>query len=438
MGAFSVAGLGGGGVIIPFSMIFFDFNTKDAIAISNFGIFTGAISRYIYSLDKKHPEKENAVIIDYNLAILMLPTVMMGSLIGVYFNIMLPSILLSGILTILQLFIGFQSLMKGREMYKKETLKFQQQRLIQQKNQSTEQETLQPLNRNEQQSPNKIENTNTNYDKKVLNFEIEQQVDYPMIDRDQKDSKVSQLELRKLEKILASEKTNFQWEKHILCFMIFILVLCTNLLRGNKNVPSIVGVERCGPIDFIILLSFFIVCGLITVCALKIVRFQQILKIKYNIPIHESEIQFSQINTFKIILISFIGGWVSGALGIGGGGIINPVLISLGTPPSVATSTSMYMIIFSSAGSTATYLINGYINLPYALWVGILGSIGAAGGLALFDKFTKKYNRQSLIVFVLCGVMILTAFIVPIFSGLEIYQKLQRGESIFIFKSLCY
>ena len=94
LGAFSIAGLGGGGIIIPFSMIFFVFDTKDAIAISNFAIFTCSITRYIYTFDKMHPEKKEYVLIDYNIAIIMLPTVMMGSLIGVYLNIMLPAIIL--------------------------------------------------------------------------------------------------------------------------------------------------------------------------------------------------------------------------------------------------------------------------------------------------------------------------------------------------------
>lgn len=91
---YSIAGLGGGGVIIPLSMIFFVFDTKNAIAISNFAIFTCSISRFIYTLDKKHPEKKEYILIDYNIAIVMLPTVMMGSLTGVFLNIIFPAIFL--------------------------------------------------------------------------------------------------------------------------------------------------------------------------------------------------------------------------------------------------------------------------------------------------------------------------------------------------------
>lgn len=91
---FSIAGLGGGGIIIPFSMVFFVFDTKNAIAISNFAIFTCSVARYLYTLDKKHPEKKDNVLIDYNLAIVMLPVVMTGSLTGVLLYVILPAVIL--------------------------------------------------------------------------------------------------------------------------------------------------------------------------------------------------------------------------------------------------------------------------------------------------------------------------------------------------------
>jgi len=35
----------------------------------------------------------------------------------------------------------------------------------------------------------------------------------------------------------------------------------------------------------------------------------------------------------KLNIYGFVGGWVSGALGLGGGTIFNPVMLSLGVPP---------------------------------------------------------------------------------------------------------
>ncbi len=89
----TVAGVGGGGMFIPFCISFFGFSTKETIALSGFTILLCAITRFVFFIKEKHPEK-NAVVIDYGLASIMLPVVMMGSMIGVLFNIMLPSIIL--------------------------------------------------------------------------------------------------------------------------------------------------------------------------------------------------------------------------------------------------------------------------------------------------------------------------------------------------------
>jgi uncharacterized membrane protein YfcA len=45
----NVGGIGGGGLIIPFLMTFWGFDTKQAIAISNMTIFVGALVRYLYT-----------------------------------------------------------------------------------------------------------------------------------------------------------------------------------------------------------------------------------------------------------------------------------------------------------------------------------------------------------------------------------------------------
>jgi hypothetical protein len=44
------------------------------------------------TLSARHPEKKTCVALDYGLASVMMPTVLMGSFIGVWFNIMLPDI----------------------------------------------------------------------------------------------------------------------------------------------------------------------------------------------------------------------------------------------------------------------------------------------------------------------------------------------------------
>ena len=79
----TMGGIGGGGIVIVLIQRLLYFELKEAIAISGFTIFTCSLTRYIITLDKRHPEKPSNVALDYGLATVMMPTVLMGSFIGV-------------------------------------------------------------------------------------------------------------------------------------------------------------------------------------------------------------------------------------------------------------------------------------------------------------------------------------------------------------------
>ena len=56
LGLCNIGGIGGGGLIIPVSITFFGFSTREAIAISNATIFAGAMTRFFFfSIWEKHP-----------------------------------------------------------------------------------------------------------------------------------------------------------------------------------------------------------------------------------------------------------------------------------------------------------------------------------------------------------------------------------------------
>ena len=118
----------------------------------------------------------------------------------------------------------------------------------------------------------------------------------------------------------------------------------------------------------------------------------------------------------KLVFFSFIGGWVSGALGLGGGSIFNPLLLSMGVPPKVASASGMYMIIFSTGASTMTYILSGMLNLSYGAWVGSFCILGTFVGMYALDKIMKKLNRQSPLVFLLTFIFVISVIAVPVFG----------------------
>ncbi|WP_256941144.1 sulfite exporter TauE/SafE family protein [Bacillus sp. EAC] len=80
--------------------------------------------------------------------------------------------------------------------------------------------------------------------------------------------------------------------------------------------------------------------------------------------------------------LSVIVGLISGLFGIGGGVMLVPMMAFLfGFPPQLAIATSMFVVMFTTVGSSISYLSIGSVNFYYVLllipgaWVG--GKLGA-------------------------------------------------------------
>ena len=100
-----MSGIGGGGIIVPLLMVFYKLETKKAIAVSGFTILTGSIARFAMTYKQRHPKKD-ATCIEYSVTNVMLPVVLIGSVAGVFFNIIFPSIIIQICLTCLLLFLS--------------------------------------------------------------------------------------------------------------------------------------------------------------------------------------------------------------------------------------------------------------------------------------------------------------------------------------------
>ena len=118
---------------------------------------------------------------------------------------------------------------------------------------------------------------------------------------------------------------------------------------------------------------------------------------------------------WKLKLGSFFGGIV-GAFGLGGGVVFNPLLLSLGVLPQVTTSTAMYMILFGTTASTLVYISIGALVIPYAALIGFSTTIGIIIGLKVIKQMIEKYNRPSIIVFILSFILAASAIMVPVFN----------------------
>lgn len=97
------------------------FDAKNSIALSNFSIFLSSLIRYIINSSQPHPLKNGTgILVDMNLAILMLPLIISGVSIGVILNILMPNIIIIASYALALIYFGYGITKKALALYKKE------------------------------------------------------------------------------------------------------------------------------------------------------------------------------------------------------------------------------------------------------------------------------------------------------------------------------
>ena len=138
-----------------------------------------------------------------------------------------------------------------------------------------------------------------------------------------------------------------------------------------------------------------------------------------------------------LMTLGFVGGWVAGALGLGGGSVYNPALLAMGVPPIVSSATGLYLVTFSKIASCLVYFLNEELDIPYGLWIGAWSTVGMVIGILLTTLYMKKTGRQSIIVWCLVVIFFVSVVAIPIFGGLSLADQAEEGVDIYAFQSVC-
>lgn len=156
-----------------------------------------------------------------------------------------------------------------------------------------------------------------------------------------------------------------------------------------------------------------------------------------NINKVDSDLMFRGKTLRNVLGLGFGGGWVAGALGLGGGVIFNPLLLSMGVPAKVSSATGMYLITFSKIVTCVIYFIYGELVMDYALWAAFVSVIGSIIGLASVNLYMRKFGRQSIIIGFLTLILALSVIGVPLFGGMNLKKEADGGKDIYAFKTIC-
>jgi len=109
-----------------------------------------------------------------------------------------------------------------------------------------------------------------------------------------------------------------------------------------------------------------------------------------------------------VLKLGFIGafaGLLSGMLGIGGGGIISPLMLMIGFNPKKITAITAFVVPFSSFSGFLTYWAMGNIDWKITL----IASIGGIIGATLGTMFMQKQLNPQIVKKILAVILLIMA-----------------------------
>ena len=105
------------------------------------------------------------------------------------------------------------------------------------------------------------------------------------------------------------------------------------------------------------------------------------------------------------LLVGIVAGFISGLLGVGGGGIISPLMILQGFNPKKVTTVTAFSVPFSSFTAFIAYALMGSVSWRILIFAGL----AAWGGGYLGTRVMQKKMRPQTVKRILGGVLFLIA-----------------------------
>lgn len=352
----SVGGVGGGGIFVPMLTLVIGFDSKSSTAMSKCMIMGAALSTVYYNLNLRHPTLD-LPIIDYDLALLIQPMLMLGISIGVVFNVVVADWMVTMLLLVLFLGTSAKAFFKGLETWKKETIEKEENARKQESNGDGS------------------------------------EVEYRAIPSEPGNG--IEKESRKEEEVNMLQ--NVCWKEFGLLVFVWVAFLAIQIAMNQTT--------KCSTIYWV--LNILQIPVSVGVCGYEAVSLYKGRRTISSVGDSGKSFSIPQLALYSTFGIS--AGIVGGLLGIGGGFVMGPLFLELGVPPQVASATATFAMLFSSSMSVVEYYLLKRFPVPYALYFIVAAAISAIVGQHIVRKLIQLLGRASLIIFVLAFTIFVSA-----------------------------
>ncbi|KAJ7968379.1 putative Sulfite exporter TauE/SafE family protein [Quillaja saponaria] len=378
----SAGGIGGGGLFIPILTIVAGLELKTASSFSAFMVTGGSTANVMYNLCTTSPKRGGKSLIDYDIALLSEPCMLLGVSVGVICNLVFPEWLITILFAVFLAWSTSKTCRSGLVYWKVESEELKKNGFGEVEKESVKDEIF-------------------------------------------KESEG--LESTKEALLGAQENTKMRppWMKLGVLILVWFSFFLVYLLRGNRNGQSIFPIESCG-VGYWMLSSLQIPLAVIFTAW---ILFREESLQDQNLKHQDKHLNgHGPSNKFIFPLMAILAGILGGVFGIGGGMLISPLLLQVGVAPEVTAATCSFMVLFSSTMSAFQYLLLGMEHIQTALIFSIICFVASLVGLLVVQGAIKKYGRASLIIFSVGTVMALSTVLMTSFGVLEVLREYMSGK----------
>ncbi|XP_048439994.1 sulfite exporter TauE/SafE family protein 3 isoform X3 [Pyrus x bretschneideri] len=383
----TVGGVGGGGIFVPMLTLIIGFDQKSSTAISKCMITGAAISSVFYNLRLRHPTAD-LPLIDYDLALLFQPMLVLGISIGVAFNVIFANWMITVLLIITFLATSSRAFFKGIETWKKETIvkKEAARRMQSNGDDATAEVYYKPL----PSGPSNGTPTETGESKRT---------------------EVSIFE-------------NLYWKELLILFAVWIIILALQIAKNYTTTCSAAYWAYN-------LLQIPVAFGVTIFEAVKLYKGDRVIASRAELNTNWTVNQLVLCSACGIIA-----GIVGGLLGLGGGFILGPVFLELGIPPQVSSATATFAMTFSASLSVVEYYLLKRFPIPYALYFTAVATFSALVGQYVVRKVVSFLGRASIIIFILAFTIFVSAISLGGVGIVDMIEKIKHKEYMG-FENIC-
>ena len=378
----NASGLGGGLLFIPVLLLIMNFYPHEAIPISKIVIFAGALTSFMQNTRVKRPGR-NTKALNYNLVIVNAPNLLIGTVLGVTLNKILPNAIILFLLCLLLFFYSYKTFKTFLKLYREES--------------SGELHSL-------SSQYNTISHNNND-----INLQEE----------------------RPIESELYKDQFLLRWDKLKYILVPFLIMAGLSILRESEIV------SKCYSVYWVLMFAFLIIVLFYDYYIINHIETEYSYRKIINFPYDERDIVWTKPTIIKLAFIGLLAGFIAGVIGIGGGVVLGPILLDLGIHPIVGSVTTNMLVLITSSSTTFQFILFKMLNLQYGIICIIFSALGSYCGTYLVNTYVKKTGKQSFIVLVLFCVVIVSAVVLPLSSLLNIIDDYKKGYNIFEFESLC-